>query len=360
MSTTVWGLLNLADAQTPVSAVGQRTTFEAIGEFVSRHNARVEQTIRLLVARTTTDIETFFETPGGGMMQESNQLTRPGAIKAYGRYNVGFPLRDARDQIAGDDITFAYMTLEQVDRSVQTIFTRHGNWVRFNILKALFNNANDAAWWEEAYNRTIVIRRLANQDGTIYPPIINSETPAQDNHYLVSNYLSSAISNTNNPFPVLRQEVLEHFGEGTNIVVFINTAQVAIVKTLADFTPVNDPAITQPITETVISSTIPGGIPGTVIGRIASVWVSEWNSIEPDYMLAIDIAQPGPLTKRVDIPTDIRGRGVLALIAKQVEFPLEESFWRDRHGYGVSNRLSAAVMQFKASGSYDIPTKYAL
>lgn len=359
MSTTLWGLLNLADAQTPVTAVGQRQTFEAIQEFVNRHNATVQRAVRLLVGETTTDIETFFETPGGGMMQESNNLTRPGAIKAYGRYNVGFPIRDARDQIAADDITLAYMTLQQVNRSVQTIFVRHGNWVRYNILKALFNNANDTTWWEEAYNRAITIRRLANQDGTIFPPTISNDTPSQDNHYLISGYLSSAISNTNNPFPVLRDEIKEHFGDAVDIVVFINTAQSAIVKTLADFVPVVDSKVSQPITESVISSTIPSDIPGVVIGRISGVWVSEWNSVPADYMLAVDIAQPGPLSKRVDIPTGIAGRGQLALVARQVEFPLEESFWRDRHGYGVSNRLSAAIMQFKAAAPYDVPAAFA-
>jgi hypothetical protein len=349
----------LTDAATPVLAAGQVQTFAAVQEFTARHNAALSRATSMLIGATTSNIEAYFETPGGGMMQESNNLTRPGAIKAAGRYNVAFPIRDARDQIAGDDVTLAYLTLEQLQRNVETVFIRHLNWVRFHILKALFNNVNDAAWYEEAYDRVITIRRLANQDGTIYAPNINADTGAEDNHYLTSGYLSSAISNVNNPFPTLRDEIKEHFGEDTNIVVFINPAQSAIVQGLAAFTPYRDPMLTQPITSTVISGSAPSGIPGMVIGRASNVWVAEWNSIPADYMLAIDVSQPGPLTKRVDVPTNIAGRGVLALIARQVEFPLEESFWRDRHGYGVSNRTSAAIMQFKAAPPYDIPTIYA-
>jgi hypothetical protein len=293
------------------------------------------------------------------MMQESSRLTRPGAIKAFGRYNVAYPLRDARDQIAGDDITLAYMTLEQLQRSVETVFVRHINWVRFNILKALFNNANDTTWYEEAYDRTLTIRRLANTDGTTYAPVMNAETGADDNHYLVSTYTSASISNTNNPFITLRDEIKEHFGEDVNIVVFINPAQSAIVKTLAAFVEYNDPMLTTGLGEVTIRGSAPSGIPGMVIGRISNVWVAEWTSVPADYMLAVDVSQPGPLTKRIDAATDVQGRGVLTLIARQTEFPLEEAFWRDRHGYGVSNRLSAAIMQFKASGSYDIPAIYA-
>lgn len=358
MSTTIWGQLNLIDAQTPVNQVGQTQTFQAIQIFIARHNAAIQEAISLLVGDTTTNIETFFETPGGGMMQEANQLTRPNAFKTFGRYNVGFPIRDARDQVAADDITLAYMTLQQVNRTIETIFVRHLNWVRFWMMKALFNNVNDTAWYEEAYGRTVTIRRLANSDGTIYAPVINATDGADDNHYLVSNYTSANISNSNNPFPVLRDEIKEHFGEDVRIVVFINPAQSTVVKALADFTGYGDPLVRQPLDAEVITGSAPD-VPGIIIGRIANVWVSEWTTIPADYMYAQDISQPGPLTKRVDIPTDIAGRGQLALIARQVEFPLQEAFWRDRHGYGVSNRLSAAIMQFKASGSYDIPTIYA-
>lgn len=358
MSTTIWGILGLEDAQTPVNQVGQRQTFEAITEFINRHNAAVQRVIGTLVEGTTTDIETFFETPGGGMMQEGNEYSRPGAIKTFGRYNVGYPLRDARDQIAADDITLAYMTLRQVNRSVETIFTRHLNWIRFHILRALFNNVNDTDYYEEAYGRTVTIRRLANQDGTIYAPVINADDGAEDDHYLISGYTSANISNTNNPFITLRDEIKEHFGEGVNIVVFINPAQSAVVKLLADFVEYGDPMLRQPNDTTVIVGQAPAGVPGTIIGRISNVWVSEWVHVPADYMLAVDVAQPGPLTKRVDIPTDIQGRGVLALVARQVEWPLQEAFWRDRHGYGVSNRLSAAVMQLAAAGPYAIPAAY--
>src|SRR5688572_5727263 len=108
MAVTVWGILNLPDANVPVNSVGQQLTFEAINQFANRHNEGIQRIITRFVDDTTTDIETFYETPGGGMMQETNRLSRPGAIKTYGRYNVGFPIRDARDQVAGDDITLAY------------------------------------------------------------------------------------------------------------------------------------------------------------------------------------------------------------------------------------------------------------
>lgn len=357
MAETIWGILQLPDANVPVTQVGQTLTYEAINQLAERHNARVQAIIRTLVGDTITYVESYFETPGGGMMQEADRLTRPAAIKRVGRYNIGFPIRDARDQIAGDDITLAYMTLAQAQANVSTVFVRHLNWVRHHILRALFNNVNES-FWDETLGRAVTVRRLANEDGTIYAPGLNAETGVDDNHYLVSGYAAASISNTNNPFPVLRDEITEHEGEG-NIVVWINPAQSALVKALADFVPYADPMLRQPLDTTVISGSAPMGIPGTVIGRISNVWVAEWTSVPAAYMVAIDLNQPPPLQKRVDVPTDIRGRGRLELIARQEEFPLQESFWRDRHGYGVANRTAAAVMELTVDATYDIPAAYA-
>lgn len=356
MSYTIWGILQLPDASVSVTQVGQTLTFDAINELAARHNDAINRVIANLVGETTINAESYFETPGGGMMQEANRLTRPGAIKTAGRYNVGFPIRDARDQIAGDDVTLAYMTLQQVQRQVTNVFFRHLNWVRFHILRALFNNANET-YPDEYLARDITVRRLANTDGTIYAPVINSETGADDNHYLVSGYVATAISNTNNPYPVIKAEIEEHFGPG-NIVVFIHSDEQAETEALTAFVGIGDAKIRQPLDQDVIVGAIPTGIPGTVIGRVSGVWVAVWMNIPTGYMVGLDIDQEPPLTKRVDIPTDIGGRGRLELIAQQTEFPLRESFWRDRHGYGVSNRLSAVVMQHKAPGAYDIPTVY--
>lgn len=357
MPGTIYGLLNLTDANLSVDQVGQVRVFEAINNYVERHNDDLAKTTSLLVGSTTVNAEESFELPGGGMMQVADRLARPAAVKRAGRYTIGFPLLDARDQLAGDDITYAYMRLEDLETQISNIFVRHINWVRYEMLRAILNNTNYTFEDETLAQRLIGVKALANQDGTIYPPVISNVLDgAQDNHYLVAGYTAATINNTNNPFPVVRKEIVEHFGDGVHVA-FINSNQQAVVEALTAFIPFADPAIQQPVDQPRITAGPPTNVPGTVIGRINKTWLSVWDYIPDSYLFETDISNLAPLRKRIDT-VPLPGRGVLALIARQQEFPLQEAFWRCRQGFGVANRLNGVVMQFKASGNYDIPTGY--
>lgn len=358
MAATIYGILGLPDANRSVQSIGQPVVYTAIQQLIARHNEDLNGVISVFVGSTTSTPEETYAGMAGGIMQEADRLTRPAAVKAGARYSVGYPLRDARDQIAGDDITYAYMSLADLQVQVQNIFLRHINWTRFNILKAFLNNANYTFEDETLNQRLIAVKRLANQDGTIYPPVISMNLDgAEDNHYLVSGYTSASISNANNPFVTIRNEIKEHFGDG-NIVVFINSAQQAVVEALTTFIEFTDPKITPAFNEQRVVGS-PPNVPGTVTGRINNCWVSVWDYIPADYFVATDLDVDAPLRKRVDA-VPVAGSGNLALIARQQEFPLQESFWRCRQGFGVANRLNGVVMQFKAPGSYDIPSGYAL
>lgn len=359
MAATIYGILGLPDANRTVQSVGQVVIYDAIQQVLARHNQDVNAVIGTFVGNTTSTPEETYAGGGGGMMQEADRITRPAAVKAGARYTVGYPLRDARDQIAGDDITYAYMSLADLQVQVQNVMLRHINWTRFNILKAFLNNANYTFEDETLSQRLIAVKRLANLDGTIYPPVISMTLDgADENHYIVSGYTSASISNVNNPFITIRNELKEHFGDG-NIVVFINSAQQPIVEGLSTYIPFTDAKIAPAINVAHIVASAPSNVPGTVIGRINSCWVSVWDFIPADYMVAVDLDADPPLRKRVDA-VPVAGSGNLALIARQAEFPLQESFWRCRQGFGVANRLNGVVVQFKAPGSYDIPSGYAL
>jgi len=46
-------------------------------------------------------------------------------------------------------------------------------------------------------------------------------------------------------------------------------------------------------------------------------------------------------------------------VAEQQEFPLNESFWMAREGYGVANRLNGVVLELGTGGTFTVPTAYA-
>lgn len=352
--TTIYGLLGIEDRDTTVDSVGQRAVYEATTEILNRHNADVAAAGATFVQETTTDYQEVYYLPGGGMMQKSTRLTRPGAVKPIGSYTVAYDLEDFRDQLAWDDVALAYMSLAKYNVALQNITMRHLNTVRFSILKHLLNPTN--ATFTDEIRGSLTIRRLANTDGTTFPPVIGSDSGADDNHYLSAGYATSAISSTNNPFPVVREELAEHFGVG-DPVMFINQAERPKIEALPDFIPISTAQVQEGSATPTVSGA-PTGIPGRVIGRANDVWISEWRWMPATYSLTIDLMQPSPLIKRIDVPTSIKGRGVLELVAEQMEFPLTESYWRCREGYGVANRLNGVAMFFSAS-AYSAPAAYA-
>lgn len=353
--STIWGVLGIADRDTTVDYVGQTSTFEAINELVNRHNVELAAASQVFIEMETTDYQETYYLPAGGMLQEATRLTRPGAVKATGSYTTAYDLRDGRDQMAWDDVSLAYMTLNQVQAQLRTVLIRDQNWTRYHILKHLLNKTN--ATFVDEIRGSLTVRRLANSDGSLYPPVIGSSSEAEDNHYLVSGYTAANISDTNNPFVTLRDEIEEHFGAG-DVVAFINNAQRAKVEALTNFVPVSDRYI-QEGNDTATISGAPAGVPGSLLGRIDDVWVVEWRWIPANYIMALDTMQPAPLKKRVDLPTNIAGRGALQLVAEQEELPLMSSFWRHREGYGVGNRLNGVAMELTTDGSYDNPATYA-
>lgn len=353
--STIFGVLGIQDRDTTVDSVGQRTVYEAVTELVNRYTADSEAATRVFVQEETTIYQENYFLPGGGMMQESDRLTRPGAVKPEGYYTVAYDLRDARDQVAWDDISLAYLTLNKLNTALQTVIIRHANWRRFQILKHLLNGTN--ATFTDEIRGSLTIRRLANTDSTTYAPVIGALSGADDNHYLESGYASASISDTNNPYVTLRNEVEEHFGT-SNMVAIINNAQRTVTEALTSFVPPARVGVREG-DATAVATDAPAGVPGRFIGRVDEVAVFEWRYMPANYIVALDLNQPAPLKKRIDEPTGIRGRGRLELVTTQDEFPLHESFWRAREGYGVANRLAAAVMELGTGGTYSIPSGYS-
>lgn len=351
--STILGLLGLSDVDTTVNSVGQSVVFDAINQLAAAQQAEVQQMLSVFVQTPDTTMyqERYF-LPGGGKMQPAREQTVPNLVKPVGSYTTAYPIRDFRDAMGWTDVSRAYMKVGQLDAQLQTLFTRYNNTARFEVLKALLNNVNET-FVDDLYG-SLTLKRLANADTDTYPPVQGSESEATEDHYPESGYAASAISDTNNPYATIRDEIEEHFGEG-NIVAFINTAQIAKTAALTDFVDVDLRDVRAGAsTATIVGS--PGNVPGRVLGKISNVWVVEWRWVPANYILAVDLDQPAPLKRRVDEPAELRGFG---LVARDERFPLELSYWRVREGYAVANRLNGVALELGTGGTYTIPTAYA-
>ncbi len=193
----------------------------------------------------------------------------------------------------------------------------------------------------------------------VYPPVLGVQAEATENHLLESGYAASAISDTNNPYVTIRDELEEHFGAptaGSDIVVFINNAQRAKTEALTNFSEVEDRFVRLGTQTDQTNGSLPN-VPGRILGRCDGVWVVEWRWIPSGWAVGIHLDSPKPLTIRVD-PADTGLGSGLQLVAKEADFPFMTSHWRDRFGVGVGNRLNAVVMEFGTGGTYTAPSGY--
>lgn len=362
MPGTIWGALNLNDNdERYVNTIGQQTVWDAIQQLLDEFNAELAAARGIFVEEVTTQFRSVYKLPGGGYLQQLTNIDQPGARKVEGEWQVEFPLLNFGDQIAGNDIELAYMTLPELNRHLQAVQTRAKNTMRKEILKALFPNTN----WslkDETGAGDLTIKPLANGDSDLYNPVYGSEDLATENHYLESGYAPSAIDATNNPVTTIVDELEEHFGgpstNGSNIAIFFNKAQRAKLKALPDFNDDGMSVFENPGADVTTITGLPEGLPGKVIGY-AGAWLVEWPFIPANYLKGIHLDAPKPLKMRVD-PAEVGlGSGDLQLVQTDQAFPLKASFYRHRYGFGVGNRLNGVVMELGTGGTYTAPAGLA-
>ena len=356
--TTIYSALNINDTDRVfLSTLGQRVVYDAVQAVLSEHNAAMQAAIGLFVQGTTSDYKIRYKLPGNGKMQDMgvHPMGVPAAVKAYGQWDVAFPLYSFQDAIGNDRISMAYMTVQDLARQLNTVMIRHANTTRFQILKALLNNTQ-RTYVDELWGN-LLIEPLANGDSVLYPPVLGSDAEATETHMLESGYAVASISATNDPMATIVAELEEHFGTptgGSNILTLIDPTATSYVKAMTGFVPVEDKFVQSAITVTTLLG-LPS-VPGRLIGRTASgSWVSEWRWMPATYMLGIHLDAEKPLMKRVD-PADTGLPTGLTLIARDENFPLESAYYEDRFGFGVANRLNGVAMEVANGGSYTIPS----
>lgn len=354
----IFGLLGVADNDRLfVNTIGQKAVFDAANTYLQMASDEAMQAYSIFIEEVTDSYKERYKLPGGGRLQRRGGQAGSAATKASGAWDVAYPLEDFGAQMSADDVTLAYMTLQELQRHLDNIQIQNINTIRFEILKALFNNTA-RAFVDPNYG-SLTIQPLANNDSVLYPPVMGSETEAVEDHCLESAYLASAISNTNNPYVTIRNEIEEHFGTPQgfgNICVFINSAQVALTEALSDYDQVVDNMLL-PNQNRDVPNGMPM-VPGRVIGRTNGVWVVEWRWIPSGYMLGVNIDAPKPLKMRVDAADTGLGQG-LQLVASNDKHVLQNTTYRNRFGIGVANRLNGVAFELNTGGTYTIPTAYA-
>jgi hypothetical protein len=343
-----------------IGAVGERVVFEAIQEVMDQWNADVQAALDVFVDRRTENYTERYLLPGSGKLQEIGREAPSAAVKRSGEWDVAYPLRGYGAALGGGRVNLAYMTVQELDAHLDTIFAQDLNTLRWRILTSLMEDDN--LTWTDPINGSLTIRRLANGDGTSYPPVVGSEDDAAEDHYIAAGYAEGSISDSNNPISTLVDDIVHHFGGkammGDRIVVFHNSSATDDLDDLTDYVPVADQYVAYGQDTDLALPAVPN-VPGRIHARCSGAWLSEWDWLTTGYMLAVHLDAPSPLIMRVDPADTGLSQGNLTLVAQDNDYPLRTSYYERRFGLGVGNRLNGAVIEVTGDGTYAPPSAYA-
>lgn len=358
--SAIFGVLGVPATEADfVVNMGQELIFDAVNEVLGYHAADLAAAEKVFVKGETTKFQMRWLSPGGGLMTPAGQdPLGPGpAVGRYGEWDVGFPLRFYEESFSASRRALADMTVQELNAHIDTILERDIRRRRQRILTALFEDT--AYTFADIVHGNVTLPRLANTDGSVFPPVPGAAAGADDHHFRESTYTVANIVAASNPLLDLRPEILQHFGgraaTGTDILYLHGTDQTQYIDVLAGFTQIGDLQIDYG-EDTDLSKFI-AGIPGRLYGRAYGCWVSEWSWMPATYGIAVHLRYP-PLLRRVhhSLPSD------LTLVSRNNDHPLESAYYSANYGYAVCNRLSAAIIEVSGDApaeAYAPPGAYA-
>lgn len=341
-------------------------------------NQRRSTLVSLLTFDVTDPIERVPQV-GTVDFEDASEFGVPKGVRLKQNYfSLGYDFRDY-------DIALRYTWKFIRDHDARQVQAQHNatlegyNRLVFRrVLEAIFDNRNRVA---DINDENIPVYALYNADGTVPPAYKGTTFDGTHTHYLVSNGTADGggkVHVDSEDLDTLKLKISEHgYGteQGTTFVVLVNSIDAKDIRTFRagqanfngvtaayDFIPsANSPTLITPNPTGLIGSVPPstyGGLP--VIGSYNNILIVEEDYIPPNYLLMFGSGGSGNLQNLVGVRQHANAayQGLRLLPGNQAGYPLTESFYSVGFGTGIRQRAGGAVLQLKASGSYDIPDPY--
>ena len=321
-----------------VTAFGEDNVYTAITELLDAHNAIMGDLIDSFCVRTTETQDLY----GGTEEMEMADLDEYGvadAQKISEGVNVGYPLRKVGASLQWTRTYLMNRTLGEINASVEAIMSADEKRVIRDIKRAFMFATNYTFKDRYATNLSLPVKRLLNADGAPVPPSPYGDTfdGSTHTHYLAESSLTEAHYNS------LVETVLEH-NANANIMVAINRAQEATVRTVATFANFREYVDARIITGADVTRASGDLDRNRIYNRAIGVdgpgeiWVKPW--VPANYIVAWD-ASKKPLRFR-HYATEM---GDLQLVFEDEDHPLRAKGWERNFGVGVRDRHAMAMLK---------------
>lgn len=347
----LYGFRNLADAFTEkVTTIAVPTINSAIDETLAEHNRQLNA-IMALFADTTTDYKRRYKTPAAARLQPLDENGRARPIRRSGYYDIAFPIQAGGGAWGQTYEERLKSTVQDLNNLMSAMLTADARWMRDHLLSGLFVNTNwtysDPEWGD------LTVKPLANGDTDSYLIQEGADSGATDTHFFAQ---SSAIDDSNDPFPTIHDDLMEHPENGGSVIALIPTNLKGTVKGLTAFYPVTDDNIQYGANVSTLRANLGATVPGEIFGyHDSGVWLVEWKAMVSSYIVAVTTEGDRPLALRQESVSELQG---FNRVAQRDDHPYYESQYLRKAGFGGQNRVGALVYRI-GNGSYAIPTGYA-
>lgn len=332
---------------------------------------KTRDAISALFTRSTT--ESFAQLPVGTNnieFEKQSEFGVPQASRVSPDYTrMGFPLNWSD---AGLRYTRRFLrdaTAEQVRAQHQAVLEADNRATFRDTMSALTTKAPKGS--RAANENGVEIFDLWDgSTGEVPPSYAGRSFSSTHDHYLVS----GATFIDSGDIETLTSTIQEHGHglreSGEQIVIMVNPAQMDAISSWRkgeanangavakyDFIPaVSAPAYLTDLT--IVGDRAPAAFSGLPIeGSYGDAWITRSYFVPANYVIAVATGGANslrnPLWLREHPAASSRG---LRLLPQYERYPLVEATYEHGYGLGVRYRSAAAVMQIKASGSYDNPT----
>jgi hypothetical protein len=343
---------------TTVAQFGEDLAWQAIAEALMAHNAQMEEAMREFVEPTTDRLRRYGG-PDSMAMEELDEFGTPDAQKIGAGVTVAFPMKFYGIGLQWTRLYFLNKMASELAAQITAMQDADIKALQREMKKALFLNANYTFLDRRTDGISLAVKALVNADSAAIPlaPDGTAFDGSTHTHYVGATsaaWGASTAANKDTDLNTLTSNVLEHFLSG-QILVLINRAQEAGVRTAPTFIPYVDARIIQAPGGTAqfargsLDMSNPTNRAIGIIGP-AEVWVKPW--VPSGYITAVHVGSGGAaICKR----TRVAQGGQLELLFDFEDYPLRAKAMGREFGFGVYNRVAAACL-YTGGTSYVNPT----
>lgn len=254
-------------------------------------------------------------------------------------------------------------TAEQIRAVANLAMSADQKLVQGTILERLFDNKPDQNEWGHT------CFSLYNGDSQVPPAYLGKRFSGNHQHYLVSG--SATIDSGD--LETVTKAVTEHgynSDSGAQLIAFVNPEQMDVISGFRagvensagilarhDFIPsAGAPAYLQP--ENLVGQVAPESFNGLKItGSYGQLWFVSSDFVPEDYFAIASTFGPNHPNNVIGVRQHPNPayQGLRQIPGQRPGYPLTDSFFQRSFGVGTRHRGGAAVMQIKASGTYDVP-----